>query len=83
MEDILIKVREAFHVAFDVDPQLVTIDTVPDQIPGWDSMGHVALASSLERIFVLNFDVDELMEMENVQKIVQIIKSKKETPKND
>ena len=62
--------------ALDVDPQLVSMDTVPDDIPGWDSVGHLSLAASLESIFEVSFDVDELMEMENVREIVRIIQAK-------
>lgn len=76
MEEVLVKVQEAFKTAFDIDPQTVTIDTTPNDIPAWDSMGHVALASSLERAFGLSFDVDDLMEMENVKKIVTVVQSK-------
>ncbi len=76
MEDLLAKVQEAFKSAFDVDPQTVTIDTTPNDIPAWDSMGHVALASSLEDAFGLSFDVDDLMEMENVEKIVRVVQLK-------
>ena len=76
MEDLLAKVQEAFKSAFDIDPQTVTIDTTPNDIPAWDSMGHVALASSLEEAFGLSFDVDDLMEMENVKKIVRVVQSK-------
>ena len=76
MENTLVKVQEAFKAALKVDPQLVTIDTTPSQIPAWDSMGHVALASSLEQVFGLSFDVDEVMEMENVRQIVRIIDAK-------
>jgi len=76
MEDILTKVQQAFHDAFDVDSKLVSIDTTPDDIPGWDSVGHLALASSLESAFEVSFDVDDLMEMENVREIVRIVQSK-------
>jgi len=76
MDDVLTKIRQAFHDAFDVNPQLVSIDTAPDDITGWDSVGHLALASSLESTFGLSFDVDELMEMENVREIVRILQSK-------
>ncbi len=72
MEDILTKVQQAF----DVDPLLVSMDTVPDNIPGWDSVGHLALVSSLERIFGLSFNVDDLMEMENVREVVRVLRSK-------
>ena len=76
MEDLLIQVRAAFKAAFDVEPQSITIETKPGDIPAWDSMGHVALVSSLERAFGLSFDVDEVMEMENVRQIVRIVEAR-------
>jgi hypothetical protein len=39
-------------------------------------MGHVTLASSLETIFGLSFDVDDLMEMEDVRGICSIVQLK-------
>jgi acyl carrier protein len=76
MEDLLTKVRTAFQSAFSIDPQTVTIDTVPSDVPAWDSMGHVTLASSLEQAFGLTFDVDDLMAMENVKEICRVVQSK-------
>ena len=80
MEEPLIKVQAAFKAAFDVEPQSITIDTTPADIPAWDSMGHVALVSSLEQAFGLSFDVDEVMEMENVRQIVKIVEAKLAKP---
>jgi len=76
MQDVLTKVQQAFHEAFDIDPQMVSMDTVPDDIQGWDSVGHLGLASSLESIFGVSFDVDDLMEMENVREIMRVLQSK-------
>jgi acyl carrier protein len=76
MGEVLVKVQQAFHTAFHVDPQSVSLETVPDDIDGWDSVGHLELVAALESIFELSFDVDELMEMENVGEIVRIIQSK-------
>lgn len=75
-DDLLSKIRGAFKSAFDVDPQSVTLATVPGDISAWDSMGHVTLASSLEQAFGLIFDVDDLMAMENVKEIYRIVQSK-------
>jgi acyl carrier protein len=76
MQDVLARVQKAFSSAFELDPGSVTINTVPADIRAWDSMGHVTLASSLEQEFNLTFDVDELMEMENVREIVRIVQLK-------
>lgn len=76
MNQVLPKVQEAFHEAFGVESRQVTLETGAAQVPGWDSMGHLSLASHLERLFGITLDVDELMEMENVQAIVRIIEGK-------
>jgi acyl carrier protein len=74
--DVLTTVREAFKSAFDVDPRLVSVETSPSDIPGWDSVGHLSLASELEQAFGISLDVDELIEMESVREIVRIITPK-------
>jgi len=76
MDNVFQRVQKAFGSAFEVEPDSITISTSPSDIKAWDSMGHVTLASSLEQEFNLNFDVDELMEMENVRAIVRIVQSK-------
>jgi acyl carrier protein len=76
MENVLSRVQKAFGSAFEVEPGSITINTVPADVNAWDSMGHVTLASSLEQEFNLSFDVDELMEMENVREIVRIVQFK-------
>ncbi len=70
------KVQAAFKSAFDIDPRTITVDTSPADVPAWDSMGHVTLASSLEQEFGLSLDVDDLMEMENVREICRVVQSK-------
>ena len=75
-DQVLGKVREAFKSVFDVDPQLLTLETSAGDIPGWNSLGHLSLTTQLEQTFGITFDVDELMEMENVREIVRIVSAK-------
>ena len=76
MDDILTRIREAFHNAFGVDAQMVLPETTPSDVPAWDSVGHLELASALEQSFGISLDVDDLMEMENVREIIRVIESK-------
>ena len=73
---ILSNVQQAFKGAFDINPQLVTMDTTASDISAWDSVGHLSLAGNLEEVFGISLDVDELMEMESVREIVRIISTK-------
>jgi len=76
MENVLVRVQDVFHEAFGVDAQLVSLDTTPNDVPAWDSVGHLDLASRLEQAFGISLDVDDLMEMENVREIIRIVNSK-------
>jgi acyl carrier protein len=69
MENVLTTVQRAFKAAFEGDPRSITIDTTPNDFLARNSMGHAALVSGLEQAFGLSFDVDGVMEMENVQQI--------------
>jgi acyl carrier protein len=73
---VLPKVQEAFKATFDIDPQLISMETTADDVPGWDSVGHLSLGANLEEAFEISLDVDDLMEMESVRKIVLIIMTK-------
>lgn len=76
LDYVLPKIQEAFKATFDIDPHLVTIDTTADDIPEWDSVGHLSLGANLEEVFGISLDVDDLMEMENVRQIANVISSK-------
>lgn len=76
MENVLPKVQEVFHEAFGIDSQSISLETTPSDVPAWDSVGHLDLASRLEQAFGVSLDVDDLMEMENVRGIVRVITAK-------
>jgi acyl carrier protein len=76
VDETLATVRRIFRNTFNCDPEQIDLDTKPEQVKGWDSLGHVTLASNLEEAFGLSFEVDDLMEMEDVDAIVRIVRRK-------
>ncbi|HNQ56241.1 MAG: hypothetical protein DPW12_09575 [Rhodocyclaceae bacterium] len=70
------RVCSAFISAFGTDPALVSPESVPADIPGWDSLGHVRLVAELEKVFGTTFEVDEVMEMEDVAAILRLLTAK-------
>ncbi|MCP5055406.1 MAG: acyl carrier protein [bacterium] len=73
MDEILEGVRKAFADAFETPPEKVTLEAEPDDIEGWDSLGHVELVGKLEEVFGVSFEVDDIMEMETVAAIQRIV----------
>lgn len=70
------KVKAAFVSAFSVDPSTFTVEMMPEDIQGWDSLGHLTLVTALQEQFGIEFEVTEVMEMDSVKKIVSICEAK-------
>jgi acyl carrier protein len=75
---------EVQHVFRDVfgDSQLVLTDTMTAQdVPGWDSLGHLNLIIALEKRFGMRFATAEISRMkedgQNAGSLLALIKSKK------
>jgi acyl carrier protein len=71
------KICIAFNLAFGTDPESIKHESTPADILGWDSLGHVRLVAELEKAFNTTFEVDEVMEMEDVAAILKIISFKR------
>lgn len=51
-------------------------DAVMEQVEAWDSLTHMELIANLESEYQTEFDVDEIMEMISVKKIVEVVEAK-------
>ncbi len=72
----LSRVARVFSQTFAVPSEDVTSNTVPDDVPKWDSLGHMNMVSALGKEFGLRFGVDEIMEMATVQDILDVLAKK-------
>lgn len=57
--------------------------TSPDNLPGWDSLGHLLLVSALEEEFKTKLTTEEIFQMVNFRTIQTILEEKlnDESPK--
>jgi acyl carrier protein len=47
--------------------------TGPGDIPGWDSLGHVALMAEIHKQFGMHVPVEDAIEMESIADLVEIL----------
>jgi acyl carrier protein len=47
-----------------------------EHIRDWDSLSHMNLVSGLEKEFNVSMEIDEISEMDSVQKVVDIVEKK-------
>jgi acyl carrier protein len=67
------RIAEVFNAVFEVSPEQMTDSLSPQDVAGWDSLGHVRLVTRLQEEFGVEFEVDEIMRMENVAEIRKIL----------
>ncbi len=70
------RLAAVFEETFAHEPTSFGPHTVPDDVKKWDSIGHMSLVAALEDAFGVEFEVDEIMEMVDVQKILEILANK-------
>jgi acyl carrier protein len=71
--EVMERVAELVARQFSLEKADVTAATGPQDIDAWDSLTHVGLTTELERAFGIRFEIEEVMEMENVAAIVRVI----------
>jgi acyl carrier protein len=73
-------VRECFRIALHLDPARAAAlgpETRVGVLEGWDSLGHVKLVLELERVFDLEFDDLEILELVSLPAIVEAVNTKR------
>ena len=76
MSEMLQRVNNVFKIIFKNENLIISEQTCSDDIDGWDSLRHINLISMLEQEFQIEFDIDEIVVMENVGDMIRIIESK-------
>ncbi len=67
------KTKQVFTEVFGLGTSEFSMTLSPDEVKHWDSLGHIKLVSALEERFSVKFEDDEIMEMDNVKKIIEIL----------
>lgn len=70
------RVAALFEKTFDIEAAEFSLDTVPEDVLRWDSLGHMTLMMDLEDTFGVHFEVDEIAEMSSGRKIIETLQAK-------
>jgi long-chain acyl-CoA synthetase len=70
------KVRSVAANCFKVDAKSLSMETLSEATPGWDSLSHLELASSIEKSFNIKLTVSEVMTIRRLKDIVNILEGK-------
>ncbi len=67
------KIIELVKKTFPNSTVEITLQTTPNDVDEWDSLGHIMLIQAIEEAFDISFDLDELLGFESVESIVNVV----------
>jgi acyl carrier protein len=70
------RLTEIFQEMFDEDSIEVTPKLSADDVDGWDSLTHIRLILTIEKVFKIKFSTSEIGKLENVGDLVAVIQGK-------
>ena len=75
-DDIYPQLTELFRSVFDDDTIVATPDLTAKNVAGWDSLSHIRLMLSVERLFHVKFSAAEVGKLNTVGDLATLIQKK-------
>ena len=76
MSDVIDQLIPIFRNVFDDDELIINTTTKAEDIDEWDSLAHIRLVISIEKVFELRFTTDEISNLANVGDMAKLIMKK-------
>ena len=67
------RIKSILANVLQIDEDLITDETSPENVEAWDSFNALLLISELEKAFNINFDINEVMSIKCVGDIKEIL----------
>jgi acyl carrier protein len=76
MHDVYAPLNDIFHDIFDDDSIVVTPELTASDIPEWDSLNHIKLMLTVQKVFKIKFSAAEISNLKNVGELADLIRGK-------
>ena len=73
----IVKYQEVFIKSLSIDKKKFSEKIKYNDIPEWDSIGHMTLMSALEEAFNITLETDDIIDFSSFKKGIQILKKYK------
>jgi len=70
------RLENAIRKVFPIDGDSIDENWTSDEIPEWDSVGHLDLIMEVEREFAMKIEIEEMFEIEKLGDIEAILLKK-------
>jgi len=74
--DVLSKLQDIFREIFDDATLVLTRETTPEEIEGWDSLEQINILMTCEDEFGIIFELEDIVPPQNVGDVVDMVERK-------
>jgi acyl carrier protein len=67
------KYNQSFLSSLSIDDKILSENLKYNDIPEWDSIGHMTLMSALEDAFEINIETDDIVDFSSYKKGLEIL----------
>tara|TARA_B100000787_G_C16164627_1_gene283194 strand:+ start:809 stop:1048 length:240 start_codon:yes stop_codon:yes gene_type:complete len=71
------KYKKAFLESLSIEKKILSDELKYNDVPEWDSIGHMTLMSNLEDVFEINIETDDIVDFSSYKKGIEILKKYK------
>tara|TARA_B100001540_G_scaffold291441_1_gene288969 strand:+ start:187 stop:423 length:237 start_codon:yes stop_codon:yes gene_type:complete len=68
--------KSVFEESLEIDVKGLGLDSEFENVPGWDSLGHIKIISEIEDRLDLEFEIDEIVGQDTIQKLIEMTEEK-------
>ena len=72
---LFLGVRDSIVRTFGVNPASIDLESGPETVPGWDSLGHLRLMMQIEADFHIRFLTEQINQPKNVRDLCALLDS--------
>tara|TARA_X000000950_G_C13897428_1_gene653451 strand:- start:1033 stop:1266 length:234 start_codon:yes stop_codon:yes gene_type:complete len=68
--------KSVFEKSLEIDADSLDLNSEFEEVPGWDSLGHIKIISEIENRLDLEFEIDEIVGQDTILKLIDMVKAK-------
>jgi acyl carrier protein len=76
VDDFLSRLQPIFRDVLDAPDLVITAASNAKNVPGWDSLAHITIVTSIEQEFRIRFALGELEKLGNVGEMIELMRRK-------
>ena len=70
------RLEKVIRQVFDIEAEIIDENWTSEDIPDWDSVGHLNLIMEVEKEFGIKIEIEEMFEVEKLGDITRILHKK-------